>query len=122
MSLDLLGQICESIMLVAFGLSWPISIMKSYRLKFVGGKSLLFLIFIVIGYAAGTAAKFIKAADTGNPLDFSTWLYIVNGILVGVDVTLYFRYRHNHEPITKEVAKDIAKIIETDMQNEIDKP
>ncbi|HNX27014.1 MAG TPA: hypothetical protein PKK48_06360 [Phycisphaerae bacterium] len=120
MNLDLAGQICESIMLVAFGLSWPISILKSYRLKFVGGKSMWFLVLIIVGYAAGTVAKFLKAFETGHPLDFSTWLYILNGILVFIDLSLYFRYRHNHEPITKEVAEDIARIIETDMQADAD--
>ena len=101
-------------MLIAFGLSWPISILKSYRLKFVGGKSLLFLVLILIGYIAGTLEKILEAYGTGQPLKFTIWLYIVNGILVCVDLGLYLRYRHNHEPITMEVAEDIARIIEDD--------
>ena len=114
MSLEIVCQVLESIMLIAFGLSWPISILKSYRLKFVRGKSLWFLLLILIGYAAGTLEKIIEAYNTGQPLKFTIWLYIANGVLVGVDLALYFRYRHNYEPITMEVAEDIAKIIEDD--------
>ena len=50
-------SICETIMLVMFGLSWPISIYKSWSLKFVKGKSPLFLTLIIIGYTAGIFAK-----------------------------------------------------------------
>lgn len=107
-------------MLIAFGLSWPISILKSYRLKFVGGKSMLFLILILIGYIAGTLEKVLEAYDTGQPLKITIWLYIINGILVCVDLGLFLRYRNNHEPITMQVAEDIAKIIEKDMGQDKD--
>lgn len=108
-------------MLIAFGLSWPISILKSYRLKFVGGKSMLFLILVLIGYIAGTLAKVLEAYDTGQPLKMTIWLYVINGILVCVDFGLFLRYRNNHEPITMQVAEDIAKIIEKDMGQDKDK-
>ena len=47
----------EIIMLVCFGAAWPFSIVKAYRSRENGGKSLLFLIVIFIGYLAGTANK-----------------------------------------------------------------
>ena len=102
MNLQHFGQICEAAMLFAFGLSWPISIMKSWRLKFVRGKSLGFLLLILVGYISGTIAKFLKAAHADAQLEHTTWLYILNGILVGIDLILYMKYRNNPEPASPQ--------------------
>ena len=40
-------------MLLCFGVSWPISIVKALRTKKVVGKSPLFMIVICIGYLCG---------------------------------------------------------------------
>lgn len=98
MNLHHTGQICEAVMLIAFGLSWPISILKSWRMKFVRGKSALFLLLIFVGYLAGTAAKFLKASYAQVPIEATTWLYIFNGLLVAIDYILYLRYRNNTQP------------------------
>ena len=99
-------------MLICFGCSWPISIFKSWRTKFVRGKSVGFMMLVVVGYLAGTVAKLARAAHTGEIPEFTTPLYFINAVLVMVDLTLYYKYRHNHEPVTKDLARDIAKMIE----------
>ena len=76
----------EAIMLMCFGASWPMSIYKSYRLKEVTGKSIVFLWLIFFGYVAGIINKFVTDAD------FVTFFYATNGIMVFVDILLYYRY------------------------------
>lgn len=83
-----MAEILEVIMVVSFGASWPLSIMKSYKARTAKGKSLLFLLLILFGYAAGIASKFVS----GN-ITYVTIFYIINFIVVGVDTLLYFRNR-----------------------------
>ena len=48
-----MAGITEAIMLICFGVSWPVSAYKSYKARQTGGKSLLFLILIDLGYVVG---------------------------------------------------------------------
>ena len=74
-------------MLVAFGISWPISIIKTLRAKRVSGKSPLFLVIIMLGYVSGILHKIFYAYD------FVLWLYVLNLLMVGFDLLLYLHYR-----------------------------
>ncbi len=80
----------EILMLVCFGAAWPFSIYKSYRSKEVAGKSLLFLFVIFVGYVAGTVHKIFFQ------FDYVIVLYILNGVMVLIDIILYFRNRLYH--------------------------
>jgi hypothetical protein len=102
------GKLLETVMLVCFGLSWPISILKSLRTKFVRGKSPAFMTLVIVGYLAGGAAKLFRAAHETTWPEFVTALYFFNALLVVIDLGLYMRYRHNVEPVTRQVAQDIA--------------
>ena len=77
----------EIIMLVCFGLAWPFSIYKSYTTREVGSKSLLFLFALLIGYVAGVIHKVFYLFD---PV---IYLYILNGVMVSVDIALTIRNR-----------------------------
>jgi len=77
----------EIIMLICFGAAWPVSIYKSYTSRTTAGKSVIFLIIVLIGYMAGILHK------TLNDLDFVVWLYVLNATMVSVDILLYFRNR-----------------------------
>jgi len=81
-------QILEAAMLVCFGLSWPLSILRSWRARTAKGKSLLFMIAIAVGYAVGIAAKF-----TGGPVTYVVSFYMANLVMVCADIALYFRNR-----------------------------
>ena len=50
-------SIFEIIMLICFGAAWPLSIYKSYTSRSTEGKSVSFLIVILIGYVAGILHK-----------------------------------------------------------------
>ena len=81
-----MAQVCEMIMLVCFGLSWPFNIIKSLRAQTAKGKSLLFEVFILVGYACGLAGKFIS----GN-VTYVVVFYILDMLMVAVDYALTIR-------------------------------
>jgi hypothetical protein len=78
-------KIFEAIMLLCFGISWPISIYKSYTSRKVGSKSIVFLYAILIGYVAGIINKILYSPD------IVLVLYILNLIMVTIDTLLYYR-------------------------------
>lgn len=75
----------ESIMLICFGISWPISVYKSATSKSTQGKSVVFTIAIIIGYIAGIAGKLV-----GRTFNYVLALYFINLAFVSVDLVLYF--------------------------------
>jgi len=81
-----MSQFFESLMLICFGISWPLSIMKSWKSRTSKGKSAIFLVFILIGYVSGIIAKIIS----GN-VTYVVFFYALNFVLVATDLVLYFR-------------------------------
>lgn len=79
-------SIFEIIMLVCFGSAWPFSIYKAIKTKSVKGKSPAFMIVILVGYLAGVLHKVFYNYDR------IVYLYILNFILVFVDLLLYIIY------------------------------
>ena len=84
-----MAEILEAIMVICFGVSWPMNIVKSLRAKTAKGRSVLFLIFIIVGYIAGIAGKIVS----GN-ITYVFAFYILNLCMVSVDFALYFVNRH----------------------------
>ena len=85
-------------MLICFGVSWPISVVKSYRMKTAKGKSLPFLLAIVIGYVSGIIHKLLYSRD------IVLVMYIINLCMVSTDLVLYFinrRYDKQREAVEK---------------------
>ena len=88
-----MAELFEILMIVLFGASWPMNVMKSYKARTAKGKSILFLGFIFVGYIAGIISKFTNAAYMAN---FSSkWyvlvFYFINISMVGADICLYIR-------------------------------
>ena len=79
-------EILEIIMLVCFGLSWPMNVVKHYKSREVKGISLQFMFLIIIGYIAGLSAKVMNGG-----LSFVAIVYIINLFMVIVDLCVYFR-------------------------------
>ena len=55
-----MGSILETFMLICFGFSWPLNVIKAYKAKTTKGTSLPFIILIIAGYIAGISAKLIN--------------------------------------------------------------
>ena len=83
-----MAELLEAFMVVGFGISWPASIVKSYRARTAQGKSLLFLCMILFGYACGIASKLASGSIT-----YVFVFYVLNLLMVGTDIILYFRNR-----------------------------
>ena len=84
----------EAMTIFCFGLSWPISIRKSWVSRTAKGKSLFFEIFLLIGYAFGIARKIIQVSAMGSSgfiFYLSFFFYVLNFIEISIDVALYFR-------------------------------
>ena len=78
-------QIFEFIMLACFGLSWPISVYKSIKSKSTQGKSIVFIVAIIIGYISGIIGKIIN-----DQLTYVLIIYCFNLIVVSIDLILFF--------------------------------
>jgi CDP-diglyceride synthetase len=83
-----LHDILETLMIVCFGVSWPMSIIRSVRSKSTKGKSLLFMCFIALGYLCGIISKLMS-----HTYNLAFWFYFPNIIMVLTDIALYFRNR-----------------------------
>ena len=90
--LDLL----EALMIIAFGISWPVSIYKSVVSRTAKGKSLFFEVFIWLGYIFGITRKILQLSQ-GGEFTGLFWLgfifYVLNLVEITIDICLYFRNR-----------------------------
>ena len=77
----------EILMLLCFGAAWPVSLWKSWTSRTNGGKSVVFLFVIVVGYAAGIVHKLRFSRDA------VVFLYGLNMLMVSADIVLWFRNR-----------------------------
>lgn len=90
-----MSELFEIIMLLSFGASWPMNVMKSYKARTAKGKSLGFLIMILFGYVCGVISKLTNEAYMSAFADkwYVMFFYILNFCMVFVDLLLYFRNR-----------------------------
>lgn len=88
-----MSDILEVIMIVSFGASWPLNVIKSYKARTTKGKSLGFLCLIFLGYVAGISSKILNESYMAS---FSSkwyvlFFYVLNLLMVGADLCIYFR-------------------------------
>ena len=90
-----MSELLEITMIVSFGASWPLNVIKSYKARTAKGKSLAFLCLIFFGYIAGIASKFLNEAYMASIGEkwYVLFFYFLNLIMVGIDLILYFRNR-----------------------------
>ena len=89
----MLPEILEIIMIVCFGISWPFNVARSYRARTTKGKSLVFLICIIVGYIAGIASKLTSAAymSAFSEKWYVLIFYFINIVMVLADLAIYVR-------------------------------
>jgi hypothetical protein len=102
-----MAEILEIIMIVSFGVSWPINVIKSYKARTTKGKSLWFMILILFGYVAGIASKFVNVEYMANFENkwYVLFFYVLNFIMVSVDLGMYIR---NYRLDKKRAAGDMV--------------
>ena len=72
--------IFEAVMMLCFGMAWPVSILKSWRSRTNKGKSPLFLLIVLTGYVSGLVHKLWWQAQ----VDGVVWLYVLNAAMVAL--------------------------------------
>ncbi len=93
-------SIFEIVMLLCFGAAWPSAIHKSWVSRTSKGKSLFFLIIVLVGYGSGILHKIFYN------LDWVVLFYAVNCLMVTVDTVLYFRnaaFDHERDSCVRQV-------------------
>ena len=88
-----MAELLEIIMIVSFGASWPLNVIKSYKARTTKGKSLPFLCLIFFGYIAGISSKLLNVtymAQIGSKW-YVLFFYVLNLIMVGADLLMYAR-------------------------------
>ena len=81
-----MGSILETVMLVCFGFSWPLNVIKAYKARTSKGTSRPFILLIITGYIAGISAKLIS-----GQINYVLIAYILNLAIVFLNVIVYFR-------------------------------
>ena len=94
------AKILEVAMLVLFGVSWPISLVKSIRSKSTKGKSLLFLILIDIGYICGMTSKIVSTTFVWSTDWWVFMIYCINFSFVSADLIVYFINKNREKALT----------------------
>ena len=91
-----MAEILEIIMIVSFGASWPLNVIKSIKARTTKGKSLPFLCLILFGYVAGIASKFLNDAYMASFSEkwYVLFFYVLNFLMVGTDLLIYIRNAH----------------------------
>lgn len=89
------AEILEITMIVLFGASWPMNVIKSIKTKSAKGKSLLFLVLILVGYIAGITSKFVNPIYMAQFAEkwYVLFFYFLNFFMVLTDTIIYFRNR-----------------------------
>ena len=88
-----MSELCEILMILCFGASWPLNLAKSIKSRTAKGKSVLFLILVLLGYIAGITGKFLNESYMANFKDkwYVLVFYFINFFMVLADFILYFR-------------------------------
>ncbi len=90
-----MSSLLETVMLVCFGLSWPINVMKAIKARTAKNMSLPFILLIISGYVAGITAKIMS-----NQLNYVLIVYFINLAIVTVNLAVYFRNKHLDESVS----------------------
>ena len=104
------GHLFEALMLICFGFSWPLNVIKAYKARTAKGTSLAFIFLIITGYIAGISAKFIN-----HQFNYVLAVYFLNLAIVMMNVFVYIR---NKGLDKKAAAKNQIQIIKTNAGKE----
>ena len=78
-------KIFEIVMLICFGLSWPISVYQRIKTKSTIGKSVFFIFAVIIGYVSGIIGKVVN-----GDVSYVLVLYCINLAVVTADLAIYY--------------------------------
>lgn len=103
-------QALEATMLICFGLSWPMNLIKNIKAGTAKSMSLKFILLIVFGYIAGIGAKLIN-----HQINYVLAVYILNIAIVSLNVGVYFINKHKDKIREKEEKPSVEEIVANEM-------
>lgn len=86
-----MDNIFEMLMVILFGVSWPLNIAKAWKARTQKGSSVLFYFFILAGYVFGLGSKYIKLQQGISTPGYVWFFYILNAVMVSIGIAIYFR-------------------------------
>lgn len=78
-------SIFETGMLLCFGASWPLNLIKAWRSRTAVGQSFWFLLVVNVGYISGIVHKILYSPD------IVMVLYVINFLMVFANICVWFR-------------------------------
>jgi len=84
-------EILEAVMLVCFGLAWPLATLRMLHSGRAEGRGIGFTLVILAGYLAGVLSKLL-ATPAGTALPPVFWLYLLNCVSVGAKAMLQWHF------------------------------
>ena len=98
------ASVMEALMVICFGLSWPLNIRKAWKARSTKGMSLPFYVLIWLGYIFAVIGKCISiyyytkvvgtaASWTEVVKWYVMFFYCVNLVMLTVGIMVYFRNR-----------------------------
>ena len=91
------ASIMEMLMVVCFGISWPLNISKAWKARTAKGTSVMFYWFIWIGYIFAIIGKVLMIIYNAPQPWYVTvkwyvmFFYILNTLMVSCGIAIYFR-------------------------------
>ena len=101
-----MNDFLEAMMLICFGLSWPISLIKNIKSHSAKNMSFRFTVLIILGYLAGISAKLMSGT-----MNYVLIIYIINLVVVCMNLVVYFVNKsYDKKRNTAEGLKPIIRI------------
>ena len=106
-----MSEFLETLMIISFGASWPMNVIRSYKARTAKGKSLAFLLFVLFGYIAGIIGKCINPVYMAQFAQkwYVLFFYVLNLTMVGVDIGLYIRNFRLDRQRDRQMEKPVVK-------------
>ena len=95
--METFASFMEMLMVLCFGVSWPMNIIKAWKARSTKGISLFFYAFILAGYLFALVGKFVLIAAKAPAPWYETvhwyvmFFYVLNTLMVATGVGIYFR-------------------------------
>lgn len=99
------SNLLEAGMLVCFGFSWPLNVVKAYKARTAKGTSFAFIVLIITGYIAGISAKILN-----NQFNYVLGVYFLNLAIVTANIFVYFRNKRLDKIASEKKEIKIRKI------------
>ena len=86
-----MADIFELLMIVCFGISWPLNIYKAWKARTTKGSSVQFYFLILVGYLFGITSKVLKLRSGVSTPGYVWFFYILNSVIVTCGILVWFR-------------------------------